>query len=423
MLVEFRTKNFKSIRDDLCLSLVAGSDKEKREKNTFPSGPASGTDLLRSAAIYGPNASGKSALVGAMQYAQAMVLTSASAMPGQLLNHYPFKLDSDSQASPSEFEFTFVIDGTRYQYGFAVDSTGVAEEWLLVYQTHKAQAWFERSFDSQANVDTFKFGAALTGKKRVWQEATRRNTLFLSIAAQFNSDILLPVYEWISRDLVIFSSSMPPTMEQSTAWISDASAKSLLLDFLTSADIGISDLDVRVREQHRSNLEARSSLPDQVFSESKASFPVFIHTGPDGQVALEHEEESAGTRRLFAFAAPWIESLQQGNTIVVDELDASLHTHIVQFLVGLFHHRPPQGDRAAQLIFTTHDTALLDASIFRRDQIWLMEKDQSHASTLVPLTDFSPRKHEAVGRGYLQGRYGALPVTSAFSVEGTDLGS
>jgi AAA15 family ATPase/GTPase len=150
-----------------------------------------------------------------------------------------------------------------------------------------------------------------------------------------------------------------------------------------------------------------------VVSEADVNFPLFRHNSPTGEASFQVEEESTGTQRLFAFAAPLIEALKASRVIVVDELDGSLHSHIVRFLVELFH-RPSGNKSAAQLIFTTHDTSLLDANIFRRDQVWFMEKNRDHASVLVPLTDFSPRKHEALERGYLQGRYGALPLTSEF---------
>lgn len=416
MLVEFRVRNFRSIRGDLCLSLAASADKEKRDTNTVSPGVAGVPDLLRSAVIYGPNASGKSALVSAMQYAQSVVATSATLMPGQPVNCFPFKLDPESARAPSEFEFTFIVDGTRYQYGFAIASAGIAEEWLLVYKTHKPQLWFERTHNAATDADDYKFGTSFSGQRKLWQASTRRNALFLSTASQLNSESLLPVYDWIVRELVIVAAGLQPTYDQSTSWISDRSTKPLLLSFLSSADIGIADLSVQPRKQQRVNFDFRNERLEHVVSEAEVNVPVFRHVGPNGEAALQYEEESTGTQRLFSFAAPLIEALRVGQVIVVDELDASLHTHIVRYLVELFHHRPQEGQVAAQLIFTTHDTALLDAGILRRDQIWLMEKGHDQASVLVPLTDFSPRKHEALAKGYLQGRYGALPLTTGFSV-------
>jgi uncharacterized protein len=423
MLVEFRVRNFRSIRDDMSLSLAASTDKEKRESNTVPSGAVSVPDLVRVASIYGPNASGKSVLIGAMQFAQSAVASSASLQPQQELAHFPFKLDPSSASAPSEFEFTFVLDGTRYQYGFAATSAGITEEWLLVYKTHRPQLWFERTYDEKSEADVYKWGPSFTGQREVWRSATRRNALFLSTAAQLNSANLLPVYDWIVRKLVIVGAGMQPLFDQSTAWISHPGRKKKLLEFLASADIGISDLDVDRRKQHRLNVQIRNDQPEHAFSEQEIQVPIFTHTGPNGQAKLQYEEESVGTQRLFSFSAPLIEALQVGRTIVVDELDGSLHTQIVRFLVGLFHRRPSGDHHPAQLIFTTHDTALLDADIFRRDQIWLMEKGRDQASTLVPLTDFSPRKNEAIERGYLQGRYGAVPMTKGFALEEQDLGT
>jgi uncharacterized protein len=417
MLVEFRVRNFRSIRDDMCLSMVASTDKEKRDTNTVPSGAVSVPDLVRSAAIYGPNASGKSALIGAMQFAQATVAASSTFMPGQALPHFPFKLDAAFAVAPSEFEFTFVLDGSRYQYGFAATAAGITDEWLLVYRTHKSQLWFERSYNVESNTDEYKFGSGLTGPKKVWQDATRRNALFLATAAQLNSGCLLAVHDWIVRKLFIIGARLQPTFEQSTGWIRDESRKQMLVAFLASADIGISDLDVEKRSMHRFPFEAHSERTEHTHSKSEVHFPVFVYSGPKGAGRLQYEEESAGTQRLFSFAAPLIEALQAGRTFVGDDLDGGMHTFIVRFMVDLFHHRPPEGRHPAQLIFTTHDTALLDAGIFRRDQIWLMEKNREQASTLVPLSDFSPRKNEAIDRRYLQGRYGAVPITRHYQIE------
>jgi uncharacterized protein len=423
MLVEFRARNFRSIRDDMHLSMAASADKERRLSNTVPSGSGGVPDLLRSAVIYGPNASGKSALVSALQLAQSFVATSATLMPGQALTYAPFRLDPKHASAPMEFEFTFVTNGVRYQYGFSATAVGFTEEWLLVYKTHRPQVWFERVHNPISDADEYKFGPSLTGSKKVWQDATRRNALFLSTAAQLNSEALLPVYDWIVRSLLVISAGMQPSFDHSTNWISSPDGKGLLLQFLSSADIGISDLGLEARQLRQLKFDFQADRSEHAITESEVQFPVFIHSGPDGQAKFQLEEESTGTQRLFAFAAPVVEALQNGRSVVVDELDGSFHTLLVQFLVDLFHHRPPDGRHPAQLIFTTHDTALLDAGLFRRDQIWLMEKRRDQSSVLVPLTDFSPRKDEAFERGYLQGRYGALPITTNFKLEDVALGT
>jgi AAA15 family ATPase/GTPase len=119
-------------------------------------------------------------------------------------------------------------------------------------------------------------------------------------------------------------------------------------------------------------------------------------------------EESTGTQRLFALAAPVLDVLRDGRVLIIDELDSSLHPLLVRQLIGMFHNSRINKNKA-QLVFSTHDTSLLDQSIFRRDQVWFTEKDSDQATNLYPLTDFSPRKNEALEKGYLMGRYGAVP--------------
>jgi uncharacterized protein len=412
MLVEFRVKNFRSIRDDLCLSMVASKDKDKATTNTVETGIPAIPMLLRSAVVYGPNASGKSALVSAMQFAQAIVGTSATLKPDQSLAYAPFKLDPVTVTQPSEFEFTFVLDKVRYQYGFALLPGRIAEEWLYVYKTAKPQTWFERKGLADS-VHAYTFGSSLIGQRKVWQAATRSNALFLSTAVQLNSDSLRPIYDWITSQLAIFAAGTQPMFDFSTDRAGSDDGKRTLIDFLNAADIGISDLSTRVQKQHVLNLEINESGPLHTVSEREVRVPLFMHRSAKASALFQMEEESMGTQRLFAFAAPMIDALKVGRVVVADELDGSLHSHITRFLVQLFH-RPTVGGSAAQLIFTTHDTSLLDANIFRRDQIWFMEKGHDQVSTIVPLSEFSPRKNEALERGYLSGRYGALPMIEDF---------
>ncbi|ABE35648.1 AAA domain protein [Paraburkholderia xenovorans LB400] len=408
MLVEFRVKNFRSIRDDLCLSMVASKDKEKATTNTVETGISAIPTLLRSAVVYGPNASGKSALVSAMQFAQAVVATSATLKPDQPLNYAPFKLDPITVTQPSEFEFTFIQDKVRYQYGFALLPDRIAEEWLYVYKAPKPQTWFERKGLAES-VHTYTFGSSLVGQRKVWQVATRSNALFLSTAVQLNSDSLRPIYDWITSHLSIFAAGTQPMFDFSTNRAATDDGKKMLVEFLNAADIGISDLSTRVQKQHVFNVEISENGPLHTVSEREVRVPLFMHRSAKASAIFQMEEESTGTQRLFAFAAPIIDALKVGRAVVVDELDGSLHSHITRFLVQLFH-LPTRDGSAAQLIFTTHDTSLLDANIFRRDQIWFMEKGQDQVSTIVPLSEFSPRKNEALERGYLSGRYGALPM-------------
>lgn len=420
MLIDFRVKNFRSLRDEQVLSLVAAKDNSLSDTNTLSTGLKAVPRMLPSAAIYGANASGKSNLIKALQYMRGVVLESATVIqPGQTFAVQPFRLDPSSEKEPTEFEVTFVLDQVRYQYGFSMTSKRIVSEYLLVYKAFKPQQWFERHYDSDQDKDVYDFGTGLKGPKTLWEKATRPNALFLSMAVQLNSEDLRPVFDWFARDLVIFNEQTPLNTQFAIQLLKDAESKKRICDFLTTADISISDIEVVTDKVPRQKVHfdltaGKTELRSEEFEESRLRF---THVTDQGKAVFDLDDESNGTRILVFLAAPILDILDKGLTLVIDELDTSLHTLLVRELVGLFH-RPEINKRGAQLIFTTHDTSLLDApDLFRRDQIWLVEKDTSQASTLVAIAEFSPRKNEALGKGYLIGRYGGIPFLTHHSGE------
>lgn len=396
MLIEFRVKNFRSLRDEQVLSLVASKDTSLQDTHTLRTGLKAVPSLLRSAVVYGANASGKSNLVKALQHMRGVVLESASVhQPGQPFMVQPFRLDSRSASEPTEFEVTFLLEGVRYQYGFAMTPQRIVREHLLVYKAFKPQRWFERHFDVSTGKDVYDFGPGLKGAKHLWEGATRPNALFLSMAVQLNSEALRPVFDWFAKGLVILDEQTPLNPQTSIQWLRQAGRRQQLCDFLTAADISIADIEVVTRQ-----------APDETEEHQLR----FSHVTEQGRAVFDLMDESNGTRNLLFLAGPVLDILNQGLTLVIDELDTSLHTLLVRELVRLFH-RSEVNTGGAQLIFTTHDTSLLDApDLFRRDQVWLVEKDRDQASALVALSEFSPRKNEALERGYLLGRYGGVPL-------------
>lgn len=410
MLVEFRVSNFRSIREEQRLSLVANSDKSHSETHVIRSDAKSGISLLKSAVIYGANASGKSTLIMAMAFMKRIVAESATHVKeGQKFFLQSFKLDGISSTKPSEFEITFIEAGIRYQYGFSLLPDRITSEWLLVYKTSKPQVWFDRRYNAETNVDEYTFSPFLSGEKKLWQKSTRSNSLFLSKAVDLNSNALRPVFLWIVQQLHIIGAGEQPMIEFSTAFAQLPEGKRQLLDFLSAADLSISELSLEIRQQREVSVRVEGEKPPvhQVI-DSEALMPIFLHTGAEGAAKFEFHDESTGTQRLFAFAGPILDVLREGSVLIVDELDGSLHTKIVRFLLSIINSSM-HNTEGAQLIFTTHDTSVMDAKLFRRDQIWFVEKDKSHATHLYPLTDFSPRTNEALEKGYLVGRYGAIP--------------
>jgi len=413
MLIEFRVKNFRSLRDEQVLSLVASKDKTLHDTHTLGTGLKAAPHLLRSSVLYGANASGKSNLVKAMQYMRGVVLDSATVIqPGQNFSVQPFRLDNESDAQATTFEVSFILEGVRYQYGFGLTSERIVSEHLLVYKAAKPQHWFTRHFDEESGKDAYEFGTGLKGAKSVWEGATRPNALFLSMAVQLNSDALRPVFDWFANRLVIVNEQAPLNPQASIQMLGRPEGRRQIRDFLAAADTSIADIEVITRKVpgqsvHFDLAAGQTEVRNEEVEEHQLRFS---HITPQGRAVFDLMDESNGTRSLLFLAGPVLDILQKGLTLVVDELDTSLHTLLVRELVRLFH-QPAVNTGGAQLIFTTHDTSLLDAAdLFRRDQIWFVEKDVDQASRLVALSEFSPRKSEALERGYLMGRYGGIPL-------------
>jgi AAA15 family ATPase/GTPase len=419
MLVEFSASNFRSIRERQTLSMVAASGAELRATHVFdPSAPAT-PELVRSAVLYGPNAAGKSNLILALEFMRDFVLNSAQKkQKGDEIPVTPFAMDGSAANQPSEFEVVFVEDGVRYQYGFSVTRERVEREWLTVYPKGRPQSWFDRKADS----DDWAFGPGFRGQRKVWQEATRSNALFFSTAIQLNAEQLAPIYNWFRRRLRMINpyAHINPGFSISQCE-HDTPLRHQIVEFLAKADLGINGVKVERRKFDVSMLP--EGMPEAVRQrvlldmEGKELAGVRLtHRGGDGKkVILDLEEESGGTQKAFALAGPWLDVLVNGLVLVIDELDTSLHPLLMRQLVGLFND-PGINRHNAQLMFSTHDTSILDGAMFRRDQIWFVEKDGSQQTHLYPLTDFSPRKSENFERGYLQGRYGALPFIGELRV-------
>lgn len=418
MLIELRFKNFLSFRDEQVLSMVASADKTLSAENTVLPANLGKRRLVRSAVVYGANASGKTNLMAVFSFLGMFVEKSAVQEPGAPILVAPFRLDGNSANAPSEFELTFIHDSVRYQYGFVVDQARVHQEWLLAYPKGSPQRWFERSWDPDAGEYQWYFGSQLKGEKAKLTNMTRDNVLFLSAAAQFNHQQLTSVHKWFARYLrsidVDRDSLVGFTAGQAHE---DEASKQAIVQLLQSSDIDIEDLSFNVIDRHSITDDHPQELRRLISErgDDVQYINILVHhrtTGfASGQVKFPLEVESNGTQRMFALGGPLLETLDQGYVLAVDELDSSLHPLLVRRLIGMFHDSAIN-HKDAQLIFNTHDTTLLDPALFRRDQVWFVEKDDSGASHLYPLLEFSPRKTEALEKWYLAGRYGAIPVMS-----------
>ncbi len=420
MLVEFRVTNFRSIKETQILSMVAGSDRLLPE-NIIESEALGKLRLNRSAVVYGANASGKSNLIAALEFVRDFVRNSTTRRAireprdgdGETaVPVVPFLLDPTMREAASEFELVFIQRGVRYQYGFQADRRRVRSEWLIAYPYGQPQRWFERELRADGTYDWAFRSKQFRGEKQLITDVTRADALYLSVGTNFKLDQLVEVYEWFTHLHIVrpLERLRPARSLTAQRAYRDPSFHQRVRDLLAHADVGIVDFNVEELSaelyQQRA-LFAEDARPNARGIQYKVTL---AHQGAadNDPTFLPLEDESRGTQQLFEIARRWIDVLERGEVLVVDELDSSMHPLLTRRLVELFHD--PQINRhGAQLIFNTHDVTLLDQTLFRRDQIWFTEKDRDGATHLYSLLEFSPRKEDALAKGYLQGRYGAIP--------------
>jgi hypothetical protein len=452
MLIEFRIGNFRSFDEPQTFSLVASSDT-RHPDNCIPFGKMR---LLKSAAVYGANASGKSNLIRAIGFMRQFVLFSATTMNvGDEIPVVPFQLNPDSRGKASFFEVAFVAGEVRYQYGFTATSKRVQDEWLIAYPKGRPRHLLERCFDLERAKTSWAFRGELEKEGTLLKERTRDNGLVLSRGAELNIAPLTTVLLWFRQMMSVLDlSTSPESLIDQTALRlkDDPTFRERVLRLIRHADLGISDLEVSEEQGRYSTwippastfvggvpvssgnasgftmtaVNVPLSLPSPLGSgtwtttlpSNSVSFPTVhtirsIHRLPGGETVRFNflEAESHGTQRFFALAGLWLDALDHGALLVIDELDCSMHPLLTRNLVELFQTRDAN-PKGAQLIFSTHDSMLMDLEIFRRDQIWIVEKDRAGASRLSSLYDFEekPRNNEAVRGRYLAGRYGGVPV-------------
>ncbi|MCK4658467.1 MAG: AAA family ATPase [Phycisphaerae bacterium] len=440
MLIEFSVENFLSFRERITLSMVRAASDRSSPENVIESAQGTKLNLLRSVALYGPNASGKSNLLNALRFMNWFVCNSSrNGVADGKIGVVPFKLDEACLSKPSTFEIVFLQKGVRYVYGFSVDSKLVREEWLSSYPRGQQRVLFNRGINDETGKPDYYFGPSWEGPKRQLTELTRPNALLISVGAQFNQKIAQAVHSWFSQCLRTVS--WFPTMGSECAFTCEEAhekpaLRGEILQYWRMADPGIEDfvveavpLQENIAVSHlpdtvkRSLLEAISHA-ETLSCEVRAFKINAMHTGIDkrgkaGTIRFDFDEESDGTQKLFALAGPWRYVLEHGCVVVVDELDARLHPLLTRWLIQLFH-RAETNPHGAQLIFATHDASLLERRpqgqpLFRRDQIWFTEKGARGGTSLYSLWDFCkpPRKEENIRLGYLAGRYGAVPFTES----------
>ena len=428
MLIDFSVENFLSIKEEVCFSLLASKDKSLDDNLITGEKALKKDSLLRSAVLYGANASGKSNVLKALDYLKNMVVTSSQNIPSQNIRFLPFKLDEKCLLKPSKFNINFVQGGIRYNYKVSFTNEKVIDESLHYYPKGAEATIFER-------YDTINYKFTIDkSKQKGMAERTLENVFYLSNSAQQNYDKTRKPFEWFSNVLDVIGPTEKLDKYATVKLMDkDEKLKNIVLKGLVIADLGISDLHASIKEIPLDDL--LNSPPDdlkKVFTfsidnkiESVTNIDLkFVHNGFDEKhneigVQFNIDEESDGTQKLFSLIGPWMNSLKNGSILVIDELDSNLHPFLCEFLIGMFNN-PEINKSNSQLLFTTHNSTFLDQDLFRRDQIWFTEKDAEFGNTnLFSLLEFKQRRDANIEKGYLAGRYGAVPfiknVESVFS--------
>ncbi|MFJ3701484.1 MULTISPECIES: ATP/GTP-binding protein [Streptomyces] len=417
MLLRFQVANHASLLDEQELSLIAADRHDTRAEVSAPGGELRAVPVL---AMYGTNASGKSNVVDAIAWMRTAVLSSFRRWdPDGGVPRRPFALGGKGAEQPSSFAVDFVLEGVRHQFGFSVDDTRVTEEWLYYYPEGRQRRLYERDA-----ADVVTFGRWLTGRRKVIAELLRPNSLYLSVAAAQGHDQLHRVFQWFSSGLRVatdhnFSQRLDRTVQLCLAGLG-GSEPSPVMTLLRFADLGVSGLEIAewddtvLEGQKRISRVLQEALGDKAKVEVNSKQRVRVeHRTAEGTFALDLAQESSGTRTWIGLVGPVVTTLAEGGTLCVDELDARLHPYLVDALVGMFQS-PETNTAGAQLVFTTHEAALLGRNVrteLFRDQVWFTEKDPGALTTrLFPMTEFSVRDSvDNLERRYLGGRFGAVP--------------
>lgn len=428
MIIQFLVRNFKAFKDEAVLNMAASNyDKTDREEENVIHQSAFDLRLLKSAVIYGPNASGKSRFLEAMMFMRNFVIRSAKDwQSGDVIPVDPFRLNSVTREEGSEFEMTFFDKGELFRYGFELDSEKVIAEWLYHRPKTKEIEIFTRDFQEIEFHKTRYKGA----KMLVDQDMVRENALFLSVAAQFNLELSKRVVNWFKKLQVISGLKEEGYHFYTMTKTQEAASISRILDLVQRADLGITNISAQTMDVNNLPDDMPDSLKEMVrkkVREENAEFLSDVETTHktyddsrnhvDTKTFSLDDDESSGTKKFFALTGPILEVLDKGHILVVDEFDSKLHPNLACKLIELFNSKITNKNNA-QLIFNTHNTNMLRAGLFRRDQIWFTEKNRYGEAKLYSLADFktsSVRKEENYEEKYIQGKYGAVPYTDYFN--------
>ena len=419
MISRFSFENVLSFKEPQVLSMIASAKKERLfdDSHNYVENTKD-IKTLSTAVLYGANASGKSNLIKALQHFRNFIVTGNQNLDSLEFAVPNFQLDVEKAKMPAQFEIECFWKEKSYRYGFSVLNSGVEEEWLYVKEKRESEVFYRKK-QNFTILSKNKILNELTSKKMVHSKA-----FLVTIGAQFNDASCAGFIDWIHHFNIIsgindhsYKAYTVKRMKESRTF------SQKVIELIKFADFGIEDIsinsipgqNIKFTVGENSGVEVEPSTIDDLMSKR-----VVINSKGLPELKEFHFGlfESEGTQKFAHIAGPILDVLEKGSVLVIDELDTKLHPELTERLVLLFHNKEINMNHA-QLIFTSHNTNLLDAKIFRRDQIFFVEKDSFGASNLYSLADFkkdgkSTRNDENIELNYLKGKYGALPFLGDF---------
>ena len=382
MIIQFSVENHRSIKDNAVISFVASKDKSLESYLLHLDEKKA---LLPAIALYGANAAGKSNVLHALMTMKNMIIGDAAKISkGQNLPWEPFGDTTD----PTSFEIVFIYYGIRYAYGYSFDAKKIYNEYLYYWPNGREALIFLREDNKYKFRENVKEQITLSNR-------TPDNKLYLVSSNDWNLPQTENAYKWFLEKLTFLMEQTPAFSETVTQIVSSDDKKACFLKEILLADLGISDVTIK-------NISGKTAV-------ITTTHRVIGEDGSIEHFQLLMDQESSGTHRFFARIGGWLQALEDGALLIVDKIEDSLHPLLTKRLIEMIQDNTVNTN-GAQLLFTTHNAMFLDLAFFRRDQIWFSEKDdKSCATELYSLACFAPRKGENIRRGYLQGRFGAIP--------------
>jgi len=403
MILEIRLSNFFSIKEEIVLDLRAGNIKNQKSKelskNTFP---FKDIKVLKTIALYGANASGKSNIIKAIRFCASMVFMSHTHNENVTFNFKPFKFNG-FQNKPSRFFIRFVSMGIEYEYSYSLNQIEILSEELYYYPNGRKSKIFSRDENlGKDKSDIYSFTPVIKKPMDV-AENTSKKTLFISRASQMDREVGKEIFRFFSETFILGYKGFNALSVE----LLFNENKTMLLEALQIADSDISDIKLTKKTLPGKNINVdfiTNQVSKEDIEQQFLQISTFHKSSPS--IAFDFEsEESAGTKALFLIMLSILDIIKNNKILLIDEIEESLHTKLVEYIIELFH-----AGNGAQLIYSTHNTKLLDLNKLRKDQIYFVNKKEDSSTDLYSLFDYKDfRESMDAEKAYLQGRFDAIP--------------